>query len=399
MAWTQKRETKKHGVRYRGAFRTPKGDIVYGPHESSKPKALKWARDEEAKIRLGVWADPAAGKMTLETYFTEHWLPHRDLELNSTLYYERMFGQFPEELRQMQLNKIDSFYLQRWVSSMTRPKDGSKPVAPRTAAGRLKALSTILGAERGVSAVRDKLIVENPCLGVDPPKYDRREVHVYDLDEVEALIIRMGWWAPLVLAAAETGARWGELMGLKVMDLNAERNEVTFNRVLLEVPLSHSDNGTSFMYKERLKTQASRRIAISPELGVTMGQLIRSRRLFSPEDRLFSRPSRDHDGLPMRTDEWPEGLPPFRRSVRDAWLRAHEEAGIEREGRRFHDLRGSHITWLMSENTDLATIMARVGHTQITTTNAYLAAMKNADTRALEALKTAKRRPRAVRAS
>lgn len=76
--------------------------------------------------------------------------------------------------------------------------------------------------------------------------------------------------------------------------------------------------------------------------------LIRERRLFAEDDRLFSPPSPKADGLPLHTDEWPEGRPVYRGHFRDLWHVAHDEAGIERNGRSFHKLRGSHLTWLLA---------------------------------------------------
>jgi len=50
-----------------------------------------------------------------------------------------------------------------------------------------------------------------------------------------------------------------------------------------------------------------------------------------------------------------------------------------------HDLRHAHASWLLAGGADLKTVMDRLGHTQISTTQRYLHALASADDTALEA--------------
>lgn len=74
------------------------------------------------------------------------------------------------------------------------------------------------------------------------------------------------------------------------------------------------------------------------------------------------------------------------------WLRAHKVSGVA--PRRFHDLRGSHITWLLAGGADIALVQQRVGHTSLETTQVYVTAMADADERALDALAVTRARRR-----
>lgn len=59
-------------------------------------------------------------------------------------------------------------------------------------------------------------------------------------------------------------------------------------------------------------------------------------------------------------------------------------AGVRQ--RRFHDLRTTHITWLLSGGADVSAVMRRVGHTRLSTTQVYLAALPDADSLTVDAL-------------
>ena len=59
---------------------------------------------------------------------------------------------------------------------------------------------------------------------------------------------------------------------------------------------------------------------------------------------------------------------------------AHRRAGIG--PRRSRGLRGSRISWLSAGNADIVTVMTRVGHTQMSTTQLYASAMEDAARRA-----------------
>ena len=65
------------------------------------------------------------------------------------------------------------------------------------------------------------------------------------------------------------------------------------------------------------------------------------------------------------------------------WLPATRRAGLE--GVRIHDLRHAHASWLLAGGADLKTVMARLGHTQIQTTQRYLHTLPGADEGALQA--------------
>lgn len=65
------------------------------------------------------------------------------------------------------------------------------------------------------------------------------------------------------------------------------------------------------------------------------------------------------------------------------WLPATQRAGLE--GVRIHDLRHAHACWLLAGGADPKTVMERLGHTQIRTTQRYVHTLPGADQQALQA--------------
>ena len=52
---------------------------------------------------------------------------------------------------------------------------------------------------------------------------------------------------------------------------------------------------------------------------------------------------------------------------------------------RIHDLRHAHASWLLAGGADLRSVMDRMGHTQIQTTQKYLHTLPDTDRRNLDA--------------
>ena len=61
---------------------------------------------------------------------------------------------------------------------------------------------------------------------------------------------------------------------------------------------------------------------------------------------------------------------------------------------RMHDLRHAHASWLLTGGADLKTVMDRLGHSQIQTTQKSLHTLPEADEQALAALTRTESRAR-----
>lgn len=145
-----------------------------------------------------------------------------------------------------------------------------------------------------------------------------------------------------------TGLRWGEATAIQKQDIR-----LTGARPTLKVNRAWRREADGSYSLQAPKTTKSRRtIGLSPSL-VTM--LRRRLAGLQPEDFVMTTVT----GLPWR-----------RRTFRNYWgpaIEAAIEAGLPRRP-RIHDLRHTHVAWLIAANVPLPAIQARMGHESIKTT-------------------------------
>ena len=85
------------------------------------------------------------------------------------------------------------------------------------------------------------------------------------------------------------------------------------------------------------------------------------------------------------------GTPISRNTFRTrVWLPAVRASDVDFNV-RIHDLRHAHASWLLAGGADLKSVMDRMGHAQIQTTQKYLHALPDADQKNLNALNRIKR--------
>jgi integrase len=191
-------------------------------------------------------------------------------------------------------------------------------------------------------AIEDGSLNHNPCLGIvlKVPEVDQK---VLTTKEVEILLkearLTNHRFYPMWVMALMTGMRSGELYALKWTDIELEARRICVSR-----------QWTSKSGFTATKTRRSRIVPISDEL---LG-FLREWKLKADFDEFV---------LP-HLKEWENG----------------EQAQVLRDfchsinitSVKFHDLRATFITNLLSRGESLARVMAIVGHTQIKTTNVYL---------------------------
>jgi integrase len=118
------------------------------------------------------------------------------------------------------------------------------------------------------------------------------------------------------------------------------------------------------------KDNESRAMALPADLVAQLASWIREQGL-RDSDLLFAT----RDGTPISRNT-------FRTRV---WLPAVQASGVD-FAVRFHDLRHTHASWLLAGGSDIKSVMERMGHAQITSTQKYLHTLPNADAKNLTAL-------------
>ena len=172
--------------------------------------------------------------------------------------------------------------------------------------------------------------------------------------------------------------RWGELVTLRPRHVDFPRRAITVQETIVEVSKKDSPTGQRMIIKPYPKNDQPRTPHLSQHLLDTLAARIADLQL-GRDDLLF--PSR----------EIPSGNPLSRgTSNTRLWRPTITKAGIGFP-LRVHALRHAHAPWLLAGGADLKSVMERMGHSQIMTTQKYLHTLPDADQKALAAFESVRR--------
>ena len=210
------------------------------------------------------------------------------------------------------------------------------------------------------TAVKWNLVARNMCKLVDPPRRQRFEVTPLTLEQIQKLLsaVEGHRLEALFKLALATGMRRGEIMGLKWQDIDFEKGKLQVRRVLSRIPSKMPGKG----YEEaEPKTQKSRRAIIIASFALT--SLKEHRANQAEEKKKAGINWQEHDYVfctPLGTHLNPT------RDVLDqlkVFLKRADLPDI-----RFHDLRHSAATLLLSLGVHPKVVQEILGHSQISMT-------------------------------
>ncbi|MGB9866578.1 MAG: tyrosine-type recombinase/integrase [Bacillota bacterium] len=195
-------------------------------------------------------------------------------------------------------------------------------------------------------AVKWQLIPRNPADAVEPPRPARPEIHVLKPEQVPALLdaARGSPIEALVIVALSTGLRRGELLALRWEDVDLKAGIIYVRRNLIRVDKQ--------LIEKAPKTKRGQRSVPVPRMALEVLRNLSMRsEATGPNDYVFCR----QGGLPLDPS-----------TVTHQFARIAKKMGFE--GLRFHDLRHTHATLLLSQGVHPKVVQERLGHETITTT-------------------------------
>ena len=112
-------------------------------------------------------------------------------------------------------------------------------------------------------AVRDQLIVVNPCEHTELPKVIVKKTRTLTPEEFDVLISAIPERHRLMVQTAiETGLRWGELIALKPRHIDFGRRQVTVEETIVEISKKHSPTGERYVAKPYPKDNQPRTFGV-----------------------------------------------------------------------------------------------------------------------------------------
>jgi integrase len=318
--------------RYQARYPGPDGLVRTAPRTfDTETDANVWLTVTEAEIIRGDWFDPDAGRVPLGRYAAE-WITERPLAATTVARYRiALRVQIEPWLGNVNLVDLTPERVRRWRRDLLAAGTGRATVAK--AYRLLRAVMT--------TAVDDELVRRNPCRIKGADRDDSPERPVASVKQVYAVAGEIVPWArALVLLAAFTGLRWGELVRLR-------RHDVDLIGGFVRVSASTPEVGGVLLDDETTKSYAGKRLvgippAIIPEL---------RRHL----DR-WSEP-----GAHGRVFVGPRGGRPLRSNYNRYWRDALRKAGLDGLAVHFHDLRHT-ANGFAARDANVKELMAHMGH-------------------------------------
>lgn len=374
-------------TRYFVRVRDPRPGPTMGKHSSrtfpTRPEAERFVRDVEQR---GVaWAldeldreKGDADEPTLDQWAEQHFETKTAANAATVNRYRRLYrNHWSSQLGHLRLSQITRADVARALNRV--------PGKDKTVLNAWGVLTDMLKM-----AAVDGLIDRSPTIGVRPSrKTDHQtEEHRY-LTQAEfwaVLDATPAHWKALVLFLGGTGCRWGEAAALEVGDVDLELATVRITKAEKQDP----DNPSRRIVGPTKSRKSRRTITLPPELVEVLRPLVDGRKRNA---RVFLPPN----GGPLRhktfyTDVWQA------KCLRSRFKSGRKPAGVEPvlsdPQPRIHDLRHSHVAWLIAQGAPLPVIQARLGHEKITTTiDTYGHLLPDLQRQAAEAASVVLRRP------
>ena len=201
-------------------------------------------------------------------------------------------------------------------------------------------------------------ITTNPAALASPPRVRGATFELPDPAEVVALIETAGEddpdFACFLHLAATTGARRGEVCGLRWCDVDLDGGTMTISRNVVE-------GAGSEVVEKDTKTHAARKIALDP--GTVTALKAQRERMTNRTKATGTR--LPEDGHVFSPD--PDGDRPLApNDVTKTFIRVRKRAGLD--GVRLHDLRHFAATRLLAAGVPVRTVSGRLGHANAATT-------------------------------
>lgn len=331
MAWVERR-----GTRFRVRLRMPDGTVTTDSSHDLRADADIRAKEIDVEAARDTYIDPRGGRIPLSDWVPIWETTHQAGPATWAAYRSHLRLHILPTLGPLPLVDIRRQHVKALAVAL------GKRLSPRSVADVIMVLSMVLQ-----EAVEDRRVPFNPCRGVRIPKGIRAERPHATAEQVAAIVARQARRSDglLILTAAYTGMRWGELTGLTRDNVDLTTGSI---HVHPNVGALHEVEGKLFLGPP--KTNDSVRHIRLPRFLTT---LLAVHLAEQPHDIVFPGARGHHQ---RRSN-----------SNRRAWTPAvagNPQRGTPPvlPGMHFHDLRHTHKTWLIEDGIPEIAQARRLGH-------------------------------------
>ena len=325
----------QHGKRYRKTL----------PEGTTKQRARELLRDIETKIERRTFAHEK--KILTFAEVKAQWLGYKKQFLRETTWEvcEMNLRNHFSDLDQIKISQIATTTVENFIGM----RQGMN----------INTLRKLLVTFNQVMAyaVRHKFIDFNPVRDAERPRRqgkegDEKAIAILNPEQIRAFLEAETdeKYKTLFLVAIMTGARQGEILGLKWSDVDFSKKQISINRTF--------NHGRFFTPKTK---GSVRRIDLAP---VVVNELAGWKLKSGGQDEGLIFPN--EAGEPMN----------YSNMVQRHFHQALQKAGTDRI--RFHDLRHTFASLLLNQGTNIKYVQTQLGHSSPTVTlNVYSHLMKS----------------------
>ncbi|MDA2323955.1 site-specific integrase [Bacillus cereus group sp. Bc177] len=328
--------------------------LTHGKKEDGKPRqfkkrgfktkqeAHKAMLELEQSLTLGTYIQP--NKILYREYLLERFLEDKMTKVKKqTLNTYRWIVEkhIIPAIGDVELTKLNPIIIQGLYNKLTKEQALSDE--------NIQKVHTLIN-DSLKKAERWGLIARNPASLVDRPKAEKKEITVWDVEEVRQFLKyakKSGRYYIAFLLALTTGMRQGEILGLRWKDVDFENGCVRITQTL------SSDGKELLPYT---KTKSGSRTIDLPEETVTA---LKRHWGFIKGEREGNLSYKNLD-LVVCTEF---GTPTHKSNIRRVFKSIIKKAGIPKI--RFHDMRHTHATLLLLQGVNPKIVSERLGHADV----------------------------------
>ncbi len=205
----------KAGKRWRVRYRKPDRSQTDKRGFKTKRDAQLFAATVETSKATGTYIDPTAGRVTIGD-LGPAWLS-RQGHLKATTRRD-IAGAWNNHVRphwgNTRINDIKRSHVIEWAGGLGKSRTTT---------------SRAVGVLHGIldDAVKDRLIATNPARNIPMPRKNQKDRYYLTHEQVAMMAENSHGRDTLIYTACYLGLRWGELTGLRVMDIDFTRRRLT----------------------------------------------------------------------------------------------------------------------------------------------------------------------------
>ena len=296
-------------------------------------------------------------------------LKERDQKQKTVDSYRDLLVRINEEIGFLKLSDVNCEHLNRFYIKLAQKGQNKKTgegLSPKTIVEHHRLIHSIFA-----QAMKEGLVKFNPAETASPPSVKKKEASFFEAEDVERIMKCLEQeplkWRCITLLMIATGARRGEIMGLKWSAIDFKKDEIKICANLLY----SKQRG---IYEDTPKTGEIRYVCVDHSVMKLLAQYrkeqtimrLRMGERWVNTGYCFTR----ENGEPIHPDSITSWLNKFSKKYGLPHINPHK-------------FRHTQASILINEGVDVVTVAKRLGHKQVTTTeNIYAHALAKADAEA-----------------